>query len=154
MLNRLSRAEQRSAAAIGPLLGPSALELEHDRVRIGERWRASFAVTGYPHEVSRGWLAPLLRAARDADIAMHIEPVPPPVAADRLRRQRARLESTRRLEAERGRLADPSVAAAAEDAEELAARLARGESKLFRSGLYLSVSAGSHDELDGRIERL
>ncbi len=104
--------------------------------------------------MSRGWLAPLLHAARDADVALHIEAVPPPLAADRLRRQRARLESTRRLEAERGRLSDPTVAAAAEDAEDLAARLARGESKLFRSGLYLSVSAGSRDELEERTQRL
>ncbi|MDE3069118.1 MAG: DUF87 domain-containing protein, partial [Acidobacteriota bacterium] len=45
-------------------------------------------------------------------------------------------------------------AAAAEDAEELANRLARGESKLYRSGLYLSVAAASRAELDERIERL
>jgi type IV secretory pathway VirB4 component len=153
MLTR-SRRPARVTEASGSLLGPSALQLEHDRVRIGARWRASFAVTGYPREVSRGWLAPLLHAARDADVALHIEAVPPPLAADRLRRQRARLESTRRLEAERGRLSDPTVAAAAEDAEDLAARLARGESKLFRSGLYLSVSAGSRDELEERTERL
>jgi len=149
MLNRL-----RPASAGGSLLGPPALELEHDRLRVGKRWKASFAVTGYPREVGRGWLAPLLHAARDADVALHIEPVPPPLAADRLRRQRARLESTRRLEAERGRLPDPTVAAAADDAEELAGRLARGESKLLRSGLYLSVSAASRDELDERSERL
>jgi len=152
MLTRL-RTRTRSALG-GSLLGPPAVELEHDRLRIGERSRASFAVTGYPHEVSRGWLAPLLHAARNADVALHIEPVPPPLAADRLRRQRARLESTRRLEQERGRLADPTVAAAAEDAEELAARLARGESKLFRSGLYLSVEAAGRHELDERTERL
>jgi len=153
MLTR-TRRPARVTEASGSLLGPPALALGHDRVRIGERWRASFAVTGYPREVSRGWLAPLLHAARDADVALHIEAVPPPLAADRLRRQRARLESTRRLEAERGRLSDPTVAAAAEDAEDLAARLARGESKLFRSGLYLSVSAGSRDELEERTERL
>ncbi|MDE3131472.1 MAG: DUF87 domain-containing protein, partial [Acidobacteriota bacterium] len=153
MLSR-RRHQLRTDAAEASLLGPAALALEHDRVRIGERWRASFAVTGYPHEVGRGWLAPLLHAARDADVALHIEPVPPPVAADRLRRQRARLESTRRLEAERGRLSDPTVAAAAEDAADLASRLARGESKLFRSGLYLAVSAQSRDELDERIGRL
>ena len=152
MLNRRQRT--MTPADSGSLLGPAALELAHDRVRIGERWSASFAVTGYPREVSRGWLAPLLHAARDADVALQIEAVPPPVAADRLRKQRARLESTRRLEAERGRLPDPTVAAAADDAEELASRLARGESKLFRSGLYLSVSASSPTELDERIERL
>ena len=152
MLNRRQR--PTTSANSGSLLGPAALELAHDRVRIGERWSASFAVTGYPREVNRGWLAPLLHAARDADVALHIEAVPPPIAADRLRRQRARLESTRRLEAERGRLPDPTVAAAADDAEELASRLARGESKLFRSGLYLSVTASSREELDERTERL
>ena len=98
-------------------LGPAALVLERDRVRLGESWLASFAVVGYPSEVARGWLAPLLRAARDADVALHVEPVPPAVASERLRRQRARLESTRRLERERGMLPDPWVAAfeAAED---------------------------------------
>ena len=131
-----------------------ALALEHDRVRVGGCWRASFAVTGYPREVSRGWLGPLLHAARDADVAVHIEPLPPVIAVDRLRRQRARFESTRRLEQERGRLADPFIAAAAEDSEELMSRLARGQSRLFRAGLYLSVRAASRGELDERIERL
>jgi type IV secretory pathway VirB4 component len=144
----------RRPSGAGSLLGPAALELERDRVRLGESWLASFAVVGYPSEVARGWLAPLLRAARDADVALHVEPVPPAIASERLRRQRARLESTRRLERERGLLPDPWVAAAAEDADELAARLARGESRLFRSGLYLSVRATSREELDERIERL
>ena len=144
----------RKPEAAGSPLGPPALELERDRVRVGEGWLASFAVTGYPSEVARGWLAPLLRAARDADVALHVEPVAPAIASERLRRQRARLESTRRLERERGLLPDPAVAAAAEDADEFAARLARGESKLFRSGLYLSVRAQSREELDERAERL
>src|SRR5437764_4550936 len=127
MLNLRRQTTARTGS--GSLLGPPALELAHDRVRIGGRWSASFAVTGYPREVSRGWLAPLLHAARDADVALQIEAVPPPIAADRLRRQRARFESTRRLEAERGRLPDPTVAAAPDDAEELARRLACRESK-------------------------
>lgn len=144
----------RQARNSGSLLGPPALELERDRLRAGEDWLASFAVVGYPSEVTRGWLAPLLRAARDADVSLHIEPIAPALASERLRRQRARLESTRRLEHERGLLGDPEVAAAAEDAGELAARLARGESRLFRSGLYLTVRAGSREQLDERIERL
>lgn len=145
---------RRQSGGSGSLLGPPALELERDCLRVGERWLASFAVVGYPSEVSRGWLAPLLRAARDTDVALHVEPIPPAIASDRLRRQRARLESTRRVERERGLLADPDVAAAAEDAGELAARLARGESRLFRSGIYLTVHAQSRAELDERAERL
>ena len=154
-LTRLTRARSPSgSAAGGPLLGPAALELRRDRLRLGSVWQASFAVIGYPHEVSRGWLGPLLQAARDADLSLHVEPLPPAVAVDRLRRQRARFESTRRLERERGQLPDPFVAAAAEDSEQLMTRLARGQSRLFRAGLYLSVRAQNEDELSERSARL
>jgi type IV secretory pathway VirB4 component len=136
------------------LLGPPALELERTCARVGGQWLRTLAVTGYPREVSRGWLEPLLRAAGELDLSLQIEPVPVAVAADRLRRQRARLESSRRLERDHGRLTDPAIAAAAEDADALAARLARGESRLLRSGLYLTIRAGSRDELDQRTERV
>ena len=78
---------------------------------------------------------------------MHIEPIPVAVAAARLRRQRARLESGRRASAGRGQLDDPGTESAADDARDLAYRLARGEGKLFRLGLYLTVHAGSEEEL-------
>ena len=154
MLRRKQAASPSPPTPDAPLLGPAALELSPASVRVGGGWQATFAVTGYPHEVGRGWLGPLLRAARDADVALYIDPTPPAVAADRLRRQRARLESSRRLERDRGQLPDPAVAAAAEDADELASRLARGQSRLFRSGLYLSVRAPSQEELAERAARL
>ena len=143
-----------TACAHGAALGPGGLQLRADRLQTGAGWQASFAVIGYPHEVSRGWLGPLLQAARDTDLALHVEPLPAQIAADRLRRQRARFESTRRLERDRGQLPDPFVAAAAEDSEELMGRLARGQSKLFRAGLYLSVQAASESELAERVGRL
>lgn len=129
---------------------PSAVEIGRDWLRAGKCWQRTLAVTGYPREVNQGWLAPLLRAAGELDLTLHIAPVPPQVAAERLRRQRARLESSRRLDADRGRLTDPALATAAQDADELAGALARGESRLLRSGLYLSISASSRQELERR----
>jgi hypothetical protein len=64
-----------------------------------------------------------------------------------LRRQRARLESTRRIDADRGRLGGPSVEAASIDAADLAARLARGAAKLFHTGVYITVHGRTLDEL-------
>ena len=136
------------------LLGPAVLELRSDRVRVGGRWQRTFAISGYPREVAYGWLAPLLRAAPQLDVSLHVEPFPAELAAQRLRKQRARFESTRRLEADRGSLADLGVAAAANDAEELATRLARGESRLYRAGLYLSLSADSEEELERASEQV
>ena len=139
----------------GPgLLGPAALELHADRIRVGTSWQQTFAVSGYPREVSYGWLSPLLRAAGELELALHIEPFPAELAAQRLQKQRARFESTRRLERERGSLSDLGVAAAAEDAHQLANRLARGESRLLRAALYLTVSAESERGLEEAAKRL
>ncbi len=133
---------------------PSAVLVDRDWVRVGDTWQRALAVTGYPREVDQGWLAPLLRAAGELDLALHIAPMSPVIAADRLRRQRARLESSRRLDQDHGRLSDPALAAAAEDAQELASALARGESRLFRSALYLRVSGASLQELEERTARV
>ncbi|MEQ4720905.1 DUF87 domain-containing protein [Nonomuraea sp. B19D2] len=109
---------------------------------------ATLAITGYPREVAPGWLEPLLTYPGRLDVSLHIEPVPSLVAADRLRKQLARLESGLRSDHEHGRLLDPGAEAAAEDAQELASRIARGQAKLFRASIYLTVHATSASELD------
>src|SRR5204863_4379744 len=91
-------------------------------------------VTGYPAEVGPAWLEPLLSWPGRLDLAMHIDPLPAPVAAARLRTQRARLESSRRADQVKGRLGDPYVEAAADDAADLAERLARGAGRRSCSG--------------------
>jgi hypothetical protein len=104
--------------------------------------------------VGLGWLEPLLTYPGRLDVAVHLEPVTPAVAADRLRKQRARLESTRRLAASRGRLGDPLVDAAADDAADLAQAVARGTTRLFRVGIYLSVHAATADALTEAVARV
>ena len=53
-----------------------------------------------------------------------------------------------------GRLGDPEVEVAAEDARDLAAGLARGEQKLFRVGLYLTVHARTEEQLEAECARV
>ncbi|MBS2545523.1 ATP-binding protein [Catenulispora sp. NL8] len=129
-------------------LGPSSLTVGSKTLAIGESTHAaSFAVADYPAEVGNGWLEPLLSYPARIDVAIHVEPVPATVAADRLRKQRARLESGRRLSAERGRLDDPLTESTAADARELAYRLACGEGRLFTVGIYLTVFADGDEAL-------
>jgi hypothetical protein len=133
------------------LPAPPAVKIAARHVEIDGDCAATLAVTGYPAEVAPGWLEPLTSYPGRLDIALHIEPVPPAVAADRLRRQRARLESSRRTWAGQGRLDDPATEAAAEDARALAYQVARGEGKLFRLGLYLTVHGEDADDLAGQV---
>ena len=147
------------AAPAAPLPGggqdglpaPPALQIAARHVEIDGDCAATLAVTGYPAEVAPGWLEPLTSYPGRLDIALHIEPVPSAVAADRLRRQRARLESSRRTWAGQGRLDDPATEAAAADARTLAYQVARGEGKLFRLGLYLTVHGTDPEDLAAQV---
>ncbi len=136
------------------LIGPDSIEANRRSLRVGDGWCRTFIVTGYPREVRPGWLDPILSAPGLVDIAMHIDPIPQAVAADRMRRQRARLESSRRSDDNRGRLTDPELNVAADDAQDLAERIARGDGRLFRVGLYITVHADSESELDSASTRL
>jgi type IV secretory pathway VirB4 component len=153
-VSRLLAPWARASVSAATAFGPDAVEVRPRALRVGDGWCASFAVVGYPREVAHGWLEPLTAHPGRLDVAVHIEPVPATVAAERLRRQLARLESGRRADVAKGRLADPDVEVAAEDARELAAGLARGEQRLFRVGLYLTIHAPNEAALEGECARV
>jgi type IV secretory pathway VirB4 component len=134
--------------------GPDAIEVGPRALRVGDGWCRSFYIVGYPREVGHGWLEPLTAHPGRLDVAVQVEPVPANLAAERLRRQLARLESGRRADAAKGRLVDPDIEVAAADAMQLAAGLARGEQRLFRVGLYLTVHAPSEQALDAECARV
>jgi type IV secretory pathway VirB4 component len=149
MMKLLRRPGRAPAAEVGVdlLPTPAAMEVTPRHVRVGDGYAATYAVCGYPASVGPAWLDPLLSYPGRVDVAVHIAPLPAEVAAPMLRRQRARLESTRRLDAEKGKLGDPMVAAAATDAADLADRVARGAAKLFRTGIYLTIHGRNPAEL-------
>ncbi|MEV5691973.1 SCO6880 family protein [Micromonospora globbae] len=137
----------RPSAGLASTVAPASVEVTPRWLRVGDGYTATLVVTGYPAEVGPAWLEPLLSYPGRVDVTLHIDPLPAPIAAARLRKQRARLESSRRVDAQRGKLADPHTEAAAADATDLADRLARGAAKLFRVGLYVTVHARTEEEL-------
>ncbi|GAB3848631.1 hypothetical protein GCM10027610_070510 [Dactylosporangium cerinum] len=136
---------------VAAVVGPAALELAPQHLRVGDGYAATLIVTGYPAEVGAAWLDPLLAWPGRLDVVVHVDPMTMPVAAARLRRQRARLESNRRTDTGNGRLTDPVTDAAADDAADLADRVARGQARLFRVGLYLCVHAATLPQLQEAV---
>ena len=111
-----------TASSAAAAFTPDALSVAARHLEVGGEWVASFAVVGFPREVHPGWLAPLLTYPGRLDVSVHVEPIDPATAASRLKKQLAKLESGRRHTAEHGRLFDPQVEAATEDAYDLSAR--------------------------------
>src|SRR6266511_2416317 len=135
------------AAQLAAVVGPASIEVAPRHLRVGDGYAATLAITGYPPELGLAWLDVVLSWPGRVDLVEHIDPMPAATAAGRLRTQRARLESSRRLDADKGRLGDPSVDAAAEDAADLADRVARGATRLHRGGHYLCVHAATEEHL-------
>jgi type IV secretory pathway VirB4 component len=153
LIRRALRAADRQGGSAdrASAFTPDSLSIEPRHLEVGGECVASFAVTGYPREVHPGWLQPLLAYPGRVDVSLHVDPLDPVIAAHRLKKQLSKLESSRRGLHEHGRLADPQVEAATEDAADLSARLARGEGKLYRLSLYLTVHAASEPELADEI---
>jgi type IV secretory pathway VirB4 component len=149
--NGVRPAPSTSAAQLGV---PAVVEVESRSLRLGDGYAATFAVVGYPATVGVAWLEPILSWPGRLDLAVHIEPLAADTAARQLRRQRARLESSRRLDADRGRLGDPQLDAAADDAAELADQVARGAAKLFRTGVYVTVHAATAEALAAACDQI
>ncbi|MEV6905262.1 DUF87 domain-containing protein [Amycolatopsis sp. NPDC051372] len=156
-MNATTKRRRRNVAHGAQALGrasaftPDAISVRPRSLEVGGEWVASFAVTGYPREVHNGWLQPLLTYPGRVDVSLHIEPIDPVTAATRLKKQLSKLESGRRHTSENGRLIDPLVEAATEDAYDLSARVARGEGKLYRLGLYLTVHASTEETLGEEV---
>lgn len=144
---RTSRRRARPDTSCGVWFGPGGMLVLAHHLEIDGVFASTLTITGYPAEVMPGWLEALYTYPARIDVAIHAEPVPPTLAAARLRKQRARLESGRRTDAQHGRLEDPLVEAAAQDAADLAHRVARSQAKLFRAAIHLTAYADTEDEL-------
>lgn len=145
-----ARVHRGSEPAVDGLPAPECIEVLPRAVRAGDLWFRTLAIVGWPREVSPGWLQPLLSWRGAADIALYVEPVANDVAARHLQKQRARFSSS----LEKVGVKDPMTEVAAGDAEDIARAIARGESRLLRVGLYITLRAPSLEELDAETYRV
>ncbi len=97
-----SPADHSQAQTLAAVIGPDCVEVNPRRLRLGIGYAAVFAVTGYPATVGAPWLEPILSWPGRLDVAIHVEPIRADSAAGQLSRQRAKLESSRRIDADKG----------------------------------------------------
>jgi type IV secretory pathway VirB4 component len=144
---------KNNGAAHTPIDGfpaPEALEITPRAVKAGDTWFRTLAIVGWPREVSAGWLQPLLSWRGAADIALYFEPLANDTAARHLQKQRARFSAS----LAKSGVNDPMTEVAATDAEDIARAIARGESRLFRLGLYITLRADSLEALDAETYKV
>lgn len=129
------------------VIAPSSVEVDFRYIRVGERFFRTYFIVGYPRYVSPNWLGPLIDYDHTLTISMFIYPTSSADILSDLRRKIAEMEATISSEANQGKVVDPKVTAALEDALALQAELAKGVERFFLFSLYVSLAAGSLPDL-------
>lgn len=137
----------KGISTLRDLIAPSSIEFQSDHFRVGTKYGRTMYIYGYPRQVYTGWLSPLINIDEVIDISMFIYPVESEVILNNLRKKVSQLEASISINSEKGKVRDPGLEAAVQDAEELRTQLQVGSERFFRYGLYLTVYADSMEEL-------
>lgn len=130
------------------IIAPPSIEVDFDFIKVGDQFFRTLIVVGYPRFVSANWLEPLISFNHTLDVAMHIYPTKSEEVLENLKRKVGEMEATIQSDMKRGRVMEPSVQVALEDALSLQQELAKGSERFFQFGLYITIPAITRDELD------
>ncbi len=130
------------------IIAPSFVEVDFNSLKIDEKYYRTLYVVGYPRYVSANWLYPLITFDHPLYISMYIYPTESKSVLDDLKRKIAEMEATIEGDIKAGKVVDPTVQVALDDALALQAELAKGAERFFQFGLYITIPADSLEELN------
>jgi conjugal transfer ATP-binding protein TraC len=138
----------KGVTALRDFIAPSSLQFDSNFFHLGTRYARSYYVYGYPRQLYTGWLSGMVNLDEVIDLSMIVQPVDSQVVLNNLRKKVSQLEAGIQINTEKGRVRDPGMQAAVQDAEELRDKLQVGEERFFRFGLYFTIYGNSMEELE------
>lgn len=138
----------KGTVSIKDIIAPSFVEVDFNHLKIGEKYYRTLYVVGYPRYVAANWLYSLITFDHPLYISMFIYPAESKAILDELRRKIAEMEATIEGDIRAGKVVDPTVQVALDDALALQAELAKGAERFFQFGLYITIPADTQDELN------
>lgn len=125
------------------IIAPAAIEVDFNHLLIGTKYFRTLFATSYPKFVSANWLSPLINFEFPLDISFFYYPIDSGVILQKLRRKIGEMEATMNIDIEAGKVIDPYVKVALEDAKNLQEQLAKGTEKFFHFSMYITARADS-----------
>ncbi len=139
---------QEGLAYIKDLIAPSAMEVNSDFLKIDGMYAKTFYVYAYPRYLDANWLAPVINFDVTMDISQYIYPISSDQIMRVLKKKVAQMQSSMRLNAEKGKVRDPALETALEDAESLRTSIQRGQEKFFQFALYFTIYSEDKKKLE------
>lgn len=136
------------------IIAPSAIEVDFNHLKVGGSYFRTLFISGYPRFVGANWLSPVINFEHTLDISMFYYPVKSKVILDDLRKKITELEAMTMSNREKGRISDPIISTALDDAKDLQDQLVKGIEKYFQFSFYITVPAASIEELNDVCSKL
>ncbi|OGC60036.1 hypothetical protein A3J33_04305 [candidate division WWE3 bacterium RIFCSPLOWO2_02_FULL_53_10] len=153
-LPQLAQTIAAGAVSVQDIIAPPSIDVDFNHLKIGETFARTIFVSGYPRFVGANWLSPLINFNHTLTLSMFYYPVESRGVLDDLRRKIAEMEATVKENEKGGRVADPTVEAALEDARSLQEQLVKGTERFFQFSFYITISAESIEELDSVTKKV
>ena len=134
--------------SVKDIIAPSAIEVDYNYIKIGDKYFRTLFVSGYPRFVGANWLEPIINFDHSITITMFYYPMNARNVLDDLIRKIAEMEATINIAKEKGKVIDPSVQAALGDAKSLQEQLVKGIERFFHFSFYVTVSADTLEILN------
>lgn len=138
---------KQGLSTIKDLIAPSSMEVMFDKIRVSGMTAKSFFVYAYPRYTEVNWLSPVINFDVSMDISMFIYPTSSVKMMKYMKNKVAQIQSSIRIEQEKGMVSDPALETALQDTEELRRNIQRGEEKFFQFALYFTIYAEDDDKL-------
>lgn len=145
---------EKGLTSVVDLIAPSSVEVDFRYIRVGENFYTTLFIAGYPRYVSPGWLESVIDYDHTMDISMFCYPTSSSDVLADLKRKIGEMQATLASDAEQGKVADPTVEAALEDALGLQEELAKGVERFFQFGFYITVSDPDLTKLQEAVKNL
>lgn len=133
---------------IKDIIAPPAIEVNFNYMQVGAVYYTTLFISGYPRFVGANWLAPIINFEHTLDLSMFYYPVKSKGILEDLKKKITEMEATVRTDAERGKIEDPTVTSALEDAHALQEQLIKGIERFFQFSFYIKIPAESLEELN------
>ena len=130
------------------VIAPSALEINSNFLKLGEKVVRTLFVFSYPRFFSINWFSPIINLDKVFDVSIFIHPTDTGTVLRQLQKKVAEVQSQIHMREEKGLVRDPVLDTAHADLEDLRDKLQQAQEKLFSFGLYISVYADTIEELN------
>ncbi len=144
--------QPKNNLSIQDVIAPYEMEADFSYLRVNNLLHRTFFVSGYPRYVEPNWLEPLIAFEHSLTVSMFVYPMKSAGILDDLKRKIAEMEATIQTDEERGRVIDPTVAVALEDARQLQEQLAKGAERFFEFSLYMTLPSETREDLDNESQ--